>query len=58
MITILLDAASGTALPALFSHLPRSSSQSHSLHLVQRSRRRQRTSQLAYPVLLEAVPRR
>jgi len=54
----LLRAVSGTQLPALFSHLLRSSSQSHSLYLVSPSRRRQRTSQLASPALFVPVPLR
>jgi hypothetical protein len=57
-ITILPHAASGTPLPALFSHPLRLSSPSPSLHLVSHSRRRRRISQLASPAPFAPVPLR
>ena len=51
-------AASGTELPARFSHPLRSSSPSPSLRLPSLSRRRRRTSQLASPAPFAPVPLR
>jgi hypothetical protein len=54
----LLHAVFGTPLPAQFSHLLLSSSQSYSLHFRSRSPRRQQASQVASPVLLAPAPLR
>jgi hypothetical protein len=54
----LLHAVSGTALPAQFSHLLRSSSQSYSQHFASRSPHRQQASQLASPAPFAPVPLR